>query len=175
MYASWKVLKICLRASKRWLILTNSVRCFDHCGDVLICLLINTNAPSHWLKSVAWLVGPVLKFRDIPDWLVSLYKYNQLFFVFFFWKIILGTSLSQALQMFLLISPTCAKLWWVWVVMETVSPLAGEGTRHTFVFHPPSACTLQFKKDYKLLLFVFSLSKNINTMDCWFASQGTCN
>ena len=66
-YASWKVLKICLRASKRWLILTNSVRCFDHCGDVLICLLINTNAPSHWLKSVAWLVGPVLKFRDIPD------------------------------------------------------------------------------------------------------------
>ena len=66
-YASWKVLKICLRASKRWLILTNSVRCFDHCGDVLICLLINTNAPSHWLKSVAWPVGPVLKFRDIPD------------------------------------------------------------------------------------------------------------
>ena len=58
-YASWKVLKICLRASKRWLILTNSVRCFDHCGDVLICLLINTNARSHWLKSVAWPVGPI--------------------------------------------------------------------------------------------------------------------
>ena len=37
---------------------------FDH---VLICLLINTSAPSHWLKSVAWPVGPVLKFRDIPD------------------------------------------------------------------------------------------------------------
>ena len=66
-YASWKDLKICLSASKRWLILTNSVRCFDHCGDVLVCLLINTNAPSHWLKSVAWPVGPVLKFRDIPD------------------------------------------------------------------------------------------------------------
>ena len=93
----------------------------------------------------------------------------------FFWKIILGTSLSQALPMFLLISPTCAKLWWVWVVMETVSPLAGEGTRHTFVFHPPSACTLQLKKDYKLLLFVFSLSKNINTIERWFASQDTCN
>ena len=39
---------------------------FDH---VLICLLINTSAPSHWFKSVAWPVGPVLKFRDIPDWL----------------------------------------------------------------------------------------------------------
>ena len=37
---------------------------FDH---VLICLLINTSAPSHWFKSVAWPVGPVLKFRDIPD------------------------------------------------------------------------------------------------------------
>ena len=59
--------------------------------------------------------------------------------------------------------------------METVSPLAGEGTRHTFVFHPPSACTLQLKKDYKLLLFVFSLSKNINTIERWFASQDTCN
>ena len=33
-----------------------------------ICLLINTSAPSHWLKRVAWPVGPVLKFRDIPDW-----------------------------------------------------------------------------------------------------------
>ena len=42
---------------------------FYHWGDVLICLLINTSAPSHWLKSVAWPVGPVLKFRDIPDWL----------------------------------------------------------------------------------------------------------
>ena len=40
---------------------------FDHWSDVLICLLINTSAPSHWLKSVAWPVGPVLKFRDIPD------------------------------------------------------------------------------------------------------------
>ena len=73
MYASWKVLKICQRASKRWLILSDSVRCFenfDHWGDVLICLLINTSAPSHWLKSVAWPVGPVLKFRDILDCLV---------------------------------------------------------------------------------------------------------
>ena len=26
---------------------------FDHWGDVLICLLLNTSAPSHWLKSVA--------------------------------------------------------------------------------------------------------------------------
>ena len=42
-YASWKVLKICLRASKRWLILCDSVcccenlwslgRCFDLCLD----------------------------------------------------------------------------------------------------------------------------------------------
>ena len=62
-YASRKVLKICLRASKRWLILSDSVRC----PSVLICLLINTSAPSHWLKSVAWPVGLVLKFRDIPD------------------------------------------------------------------------------------------------------------
>ena len=44
-----------------------SVKIFDHRGNVLICLLINTSAPSHWLKSVAWPVGPVLKFRDIPD------------------------------------------------------------------------------------------------------------
>ena len=43
------------------------LKIFDHWGDVLICLLINTSAPSHWLKSVAWPVGPVLKFRDIPD------------------------------------------------------------------------------------------------------------
>ena len=28
---------------------------------------LNTSAPSHWLKSVAWPVGPVLKFRDTPD------------------------------------------------------------------------------------------------------------
>ena len=45
---------------------------FDHWGDVLICLLINTSAPSHWLKSVAWSAGPVLKFRDIPDCLCHL-------------------------------------------------------------------------------------------------------
>ena len=48
------------------------LKIFDHWGDVLICLLINTSAPSHWLKSVAWPVGPVLKFRDIPDWIKSL-------------------------------------------------------------------------------------------------------
>ena len=29
-YGSWKVLKICLRASKRWLILSNSVRCCEN-------------------------------------------------------------------------------------------------------------------------------------------------
>ena len=29
-YASWKVLKICLRTSKRWLILSDSVRCFEN-------------------------------------------------------------------------------------------------------------------------------------------------
>ena len=40
---------------------------YDRWGDVLICLLINTSEPSHWLKSVAWPVGPVLKLRDIPD------------------------------------------------------------------------------------------------------------
>ena len=39
------------------------VKIFHHRGDVLI----NTSAPSHWLKSVASPVGPVLKFRDIPD------------------------------------------------------------------------------------------------------------
>ena len=38
--------------------MTDSVRLrplkiFDHWGDVLICLLINTSTPSHWLKSVA--------------------------------------------------------------------------------------------------------------------------
>ena len=68
---SWKVLKICLRASKRWLILSTLfpvMKIFDRWGDVLICVLINTSTPSHWLKSVTWPVGPVLKFRDIPDW-----------------------------------------------------------------------------------------------------------
>ena len=43
------------------------LKMFDHWGDVLICLLINTSAPSHWLTSVAWPVVLVLKFRDIPD------------------------------------------------------------------------------------------------------------
>ena len=32
---------------------------------------INASAPSHWLSSVAWPVGPVLKFRDILDCLRS--------------------------------------------------------------------------------------------------------
>ena len=50
------------------------LKIFDHCGNVLICLLINTSASSHWLKSVAWPVGPVLKFRDIPDWWQMPYK-----------------------------------------------------------------------------------------------------
>ena len=60
-----------------WFCPTLSVvlKIFDHWGDVLICLLINTSTSSHWLKSVAWPVGPVLKFRDIPDcvmaWLPS--------------------------------------------------------------------------------------------------------
>ena len=40
---------------------------FDQHVDVLICVLINPSVPSHWLKTVAWPVGPVLKFRDIPD------------------------------------------------------------------------------------------------------------
>ena len=44
---------------------SDSVRCCEN--------LINTSAPSHWLKSVAWPVGPVLKFRDIPDWLIDKY------------------------------------------------------------------------------------------------------
>ena len=59
-----------------WFCLTPSVvlKIFDHWGDVLICLLINTSAPSHWLKSVAWPVGPVLKFRDIPDWSSTVIK-----------------------------------------------------------------------------------------------------
>ena len=29
------------------------VKIFDQHVDVLICILINTSAPSHWLKSVA--------------------------------------------------------------------------------------------------------------------------
>ena len=41
------------------------MKIFDQHVDVLICVLINTSTPSHWLKSVAWPVGPVLKFRDI--------------------------------------------------------------------------------------------------------------
>ena len=33
-------------------------------GDGLICVLINTSAPSHWLKSVSWSVSPVLNIRQ---------------------------------------------------------------------------------------------------------------
>ena len=44
------------------------VKIFNHRGDVLICVLINTSAPSHCLKSIMRPVGPVLKFWDIPDW-----------------------------------------------------------------------------------------------------------
>ena len=40
------------------------LKIFDHWPDVLICLLINTSAPSHWLKSAAWPVGPV----QCPDY-----------------------------------------------------------------------------------------------------------
>ena len=54
-------------------VLQQAKKIFDHWGDVLICLLTNTSAPSHWLKSVEWPVGPVLKFRDISDWLLALY------------------------------------------------------------------------------------------------------
>ena len=43
------------------------MKIFDLWADVLVCVLINTSAPSHSLKSVAWPVGPFLKFRDIPD------------------------------------------------------------------------------------------------------------
>ena len=39
-----------------------------------------SSAPSHWLKSVAWPVGPDLKFRDIPDWYKSyLAAMNKIF------------------------------------------------------------------------------------------------
>ena len=41
-----------------------------HTQFFFICLLIKhkrAGAPSHWLKSVAWPVGPVFKFRDNPD------------------------------------------------------------------------------------------------------------
>ena len=36
-YASWKVLKICLRTSKRWLILSDSVRCFENFWSLERC------------------------------------------------------------------------------------------------------------------------------------------
>ena len=36
-YGSWKVLKICLRASKRWLILSNSVRCHENLWSLGRC------------------------------------------------------------------------------------------------------------------------------------------
>ena len=78
MYASWKVFKISWEPrNDHWFCLPPSVvlKIFDHWGDVLICLLINTSVPSHWLKSVAWSPGSVLKFRDIPDWLIDYYYY----------------------------------------------------------------------------------------------------
>ena len=37
---------------------------FEHLVDVLV----NKNAPSHWLNSVAWPVCPVPNVRDILDW-----------------------------------------------------------------------------------------------------------
>ena len=67
-----------------WFCLPPSVvlKILDHWGDVLICFLINTSARSHWLKNVALPVGPVLKFRDIPDcsnsavWRASFYPWG---------------------------------------------------------------------------------------------------
>ena len=59
------------------------LKIFDHWGDVLICLLINTNAPSHWLKSVTCPVGPALKFRDISDWLHN--RSNDVYSVMLSW------------------------------------------------------------------------------------------
>ena len=71
-YASWKVLKICLGAPKRWLILSDSVRCFGNFWSLGRCfdLFVDKHKCAfslNWLKTVAWPVGPVLKFRDIPD------------------------------------------------------------------------------------------------------------
>ena len=40
------------------------VRCCENFDD-WVNVWINTSAPSNWLNSVAWPVGPVLKFRDI--------------------------------------------------------------------------------------------------------------
>ena len=62
-YASWKVLINAWEPrNDDWFCPTLSavVKIFDHWSDVLICVLINTSAPSHWLKSVEWPVGPVL-------------------------------------------------------------------------------------------------------------------
>ena len=55
---SWKVLKICLRASKRLLILSDLVRCCENFWslgryfDLYFVSLKNTSTPSHWLKIV---------------------------------------------------------------------------------------------------------------------------
>ena len=67
-YASWKVLTICLRTSKRWLILCDSVRCCENFWSL--------EAMFWWTQArllIGWKVSRdqlalSLKFRDIPDW-----------------------------------------------------------------------------------------------------------
>ena len=71
------------------------LKIFELWGDVLIRLLISTSAPSHWLKSVAWPAGPVLKFRDIPDWSEQVNFFCSLFSSFY---TIHETSLNCAFQ-----------------------------------------------------------------------------
>ena len=67
-YASWKVFKICLRASKRWLILSASVRCFENFWSLGRCFDLFVDKHKHAFSLVEkWPVGSVLKFRDIPD------------------------------------------------------------------------------------------------------------
>ena len=86
-----------------WFCPTPSVvlKILDHWGDVLICLLINTSAPSHWLKSVVWPVGPVLKFRILMVFTVtsSDCKVKKArFYEFLFklgWRLIGNTSLYK--------------------------------------------------------------------------------
>ena len=68
---AWWVLlayvKICLTPSA-------VVNIFYHWVDVLI----NTSVlNSHWLNSVSWPVGSLLKFRDIPDWWQILRVHNN--------------------------------------------------------------------------------------------------
>ena len=96
-YASWKVLKICSRASKRWLILSHSVCCFEtfwslrRCFDLFVNRMIDSHNGCHIGNGIipglgeihhrcAWFWNFVAHLREsILQWPLII---RQIFFVY---------------------------------------------------------------------------------------------